>query len=362
MKKIISHALTFLLFLYAAPLLAAAPPFSLQQRFAHAQAGDFIVTAQEGNYSLLFIRSITTEILLLEEISIPSPQVDLKRIDWKKWALEKAPGHTSWTLYEIDRAEGKLIECFSYSKNGWLYLDASEQFLTRLLTLPLNPVSAAERKKIGPQPAQGENDLRALWNPPLIVEGKKISRPAFDVLKTRWPDDGSRLALCAIELYFAKDQPAFPFPYWLEVHSPHYAYKMRSIDSGHNLISAMHGPMPHRSPQILGKAQKGREFWKLFIQTPSYFHKMHLFTIDLSGESKPTLPIPFTLKKGSKNEEMVLEIPFLELKRILKEGHRYQWILVPEGSADIYIESEEVFLWEDVLFNASLRRDTAILG
>ena len=169
-------------------MYAQGAPLSLQQKFTQAHAGDFIVTAQEGNYSLLFIRSITADILLLEEISIPEKQIDIKKVDWKKWAEDKASGHTSWTLYEIDRKSGKLIECFSYSKNGWLYLDESEQFLTKLLTLPLNAVSEKERKKIGPQPSPGESDQRSPWNPPLIVEGKKIDKPAFDVLKTKWPD------------------------------------------------------------------------------------------------------------------------------------------------------------------------------
>ncbi len=343
MKKIITRSLTLLLLSCASPLTTFAAPSSMEEKFAHAEAGDFIVTAQEGNYSLLFIRSITSDTLLLEEISVPHKQIDLKKIDWKKWAAEKAPGHTSWTLYEIDRASGKLIECFSYSKNGWLYLDQSEQFLTRLLTLPLSPVAPAERKKIGPEPGQGEADRRAPWNPPLIVEGKKSSKPAFDVVKTKWPDDGSRLSLCGIELYFAKDRPDFPFPYWLEVHSPHYAFKMRTIDSGHTLVSAMPGPMPHRCPQILGNSQKGQDVWKLFIRTPPYFQKMHLFVIDITADDKATIPILFSAKQGSKGEEMILEISSSELKRALKNGHRYQWILIPEGSADIYIESEEVF-------------------
>jgi hypothetical protein len=321
-------------------------PFSLQQKFTQAQAGDFIVTAQEGNYSLLCIRSINADNLLLEEISIPEKLIDLKKIEWKKWVQDKAPGHTSWTLFEIDRKSGALIECFSYSKNGWLYLDESEQFFSKLLTLSLNSISEKERKKIGPQPAHGEIDQRSIWNPPLIIEGKKIDKPSFAVFKTKWPDDGSRLALCTVELYFSKDHPTFPFPFWLEVQSPHYAFKMRAVDSGKGLVSPMTGAMPHRSPQIMSNTQKSKSYWKLLVQTPRYFQKLHLFVLDLTSQSKATISVPFTKKNDSKNEEVTLEIATSDLNKILQNGHRYQWVIIPDGSMNIYVESEEIFCWE----------------
>jgi hypothetical protein len=340
MKKKFTSILAFLLLNCASPLVAQQPPLSLKEKFTNAQAGDFVVTAQDGNYSLLFIRSLSPQTLLLEEISVPSQHINLAKTDWKKWVKEKAPGHTSWTLYEIDSSTGKLIECFSYSKNGWLYLDQSEQFLTRLLSLPLLPVLSSERKKIGIQPTQ-EQDLRALWNPPLVVEGKKVSKPSFEVLKTKWPDDGSRLSLCTIELYFSKEHPSFPFPYWLEVKSPHYAFKIRTIDSGHHLMSSMQGVMPRRPPQIVGLTQKGEKSWKLVIRTPSYFQEMNLFAID---EDKTTFPIAFSTKTGSKNEEFIFEIPCSELKRVLKSGQRYQWILTPKAGNDVYVKSDETFI------------------
>src|SRR5581483_3409810 len=300
MKKIILILCTFI------SLHAHGHPACLLEKLSRGQAGDFIVTAQEGNYSLLSIRSISESVLILEEISVPSKQIDLKTIAWKKWVADKAPGHTSWTLYEIDRATGGLIECFSYSKNGWLYLDKSEQFLMRFMALPLTTVPPLERKKIGPQPPQGETDQRRTWNPTVTLEGKKICPATFEVLKTQWPDDNSRLASSTIELYFSREFSDFPFPYWLELQSPHYRFKMRTIDSGHGLISFFQGGMPHRSPLILGNAQKGKDTWKLLIQTPSYFRKLRLFASDLTQKSNSA--IPFSLKNGSKKEEIILEI------------------------------------------------------
>lgn len=316
---------------------------TLQEKFEQAQPGDYIVTAQDGNYSLLFLRAMNEKSFLLEEISVPSHLIDLKSVAWKNWLQSKAPGHTSWTLYEVDRASGELIECFSYSKNGWLLLDASEQFLTRLLTLNLSPVPEKERKKIGPQPAAGETDRRATWTPTLVFEGSKHPKPSYDILKTQWPDDHSRLALSTIELYFSKDRPAFPFPYWLEIKSPHYAFKMRAVDSGSGLRSPMSGAMPKRAPQISGNTHKGKESWKIPLRTPSYFQKFHLFAKEIGTESKETLPLPSALKKGEKMEEAALEISVSELKKRLTPGKSYRFVVVPEGSPELYIESEETF-------------------
>jgi hypothetical protein len=229
MKKIILTLLTFWI---------AHSEASLKERLSQATPGDYIVTAQEGHYSVLLIRTNSQKLLSLEEISVPAGHIQLKQWNWKKWVEEKAPGHTSWVLYEIDPASAKLISCFSYSKNGWIYLDESEQFLTQLMRLPLEKIPEADRKKIGPQPPPGGEDRRAVWNPPLVIEGKKASKPTFEAMRTKWPEDGSKLSLCTIELYFSKENPTFP--YWMQIQSPHYAFKVRTIDSGHQLISPQH--------------------------------------------------------------------------------------------------------------------------
>ncbi|MBS0620885.1 MAG: hypothetical protein JSS61_05455 [Verrucomicrobia bacterium] len=238
------RTLLVLLLLSISPLALEA--LTLKQKVENCQGGDYILTAQESNYSLLIVRSRSEHTLVLEEIAIPKAQVDLKKMDWQGWLTKFAPGHTSWTAYEIDLDSGKLIECYSYSKQGWLALDSSEQFLARLFSLPLRPVQDKERKRIGRAPS-GDADHRPLWNPPLVEGGKKALNPSFEVWKTRWPDDGSLLALCQIELYFSKG--GFPLPYWIEVQSPHYAFKMRTVDSGHKMTSPRPLSIPKR-PQL----------------------------------------------------------------------------------------------------------------
>lgn len=220
---------------------AVSLAFSLQERFCKANAGDYVVMAQEGNYSVLAVRSCSQGTLVLEEVAVPQTQIDLKTMHWKQWVESGAPGHTAWTLYKMELPSGALIDCFSHSKKGRIHIDPSEQFLSHLFTLPWKQVPLEERKKMGPVPLTDAPDTRAIWNPALIIEGKKRPKAECVAMTTTWPDDGSRLARSRIDLYFAQECPDFPFPVWIEVQSPHYLFKSRAIDSGQGLRSPVRG-------------------------------------------------------------------------------------------------------------------------
>lgn len=336
--------LLFILFCLCFKRIDSAETHYLQEKFRHASPGEYIVTVYENTCSLLILRSLSSDILILEEISVPLSQLNLKTIKWSAWLSQKAPGHTAWTLYEIDLKKGQVIECFSYSKNGWIYLENQEQFFAKLLTLPFLSVSDSEKKKIGPSPAAGETDHRKIWNPPLVIEGKKIDKPSFDVLRTRWPDDSSPLALCHIDLYFDASHPHFPFPYWIEVQSPHYAFKMRSIESGHNLTSPMALQVPRRPPVLLGPAQKTQTIWTIPLRAALYHEAVHLFAIDLS-EPHPPISIPHRLERQSHTEQTSLLIHTSDLKNLLNPHHRYRWAILSDKTPSVYVNSEETFTW-----------------
>lgn len=316
----------------------------LKEKFHHAREGDFIVTTQETNYSLLFVRHLDAHSLILEEVIVPEAHIDLKKIQWQQWLNDKAPGHTAWTLYEIDPLTGALIESFSYSQNGWLYLNESQLLLSKLLTLPMRQLSHEERRKIGPQPQAEEVDQRALWNPPLILAGKKIPKPQFEVWKARWPEDNSLLSGCSFELYFSKHDPSFAFPRWIEVQSPHYTFKLRSIDSGSGLYSPFKGPMPHRPPQFKSPAKKSKEEILLTLSAASYHKSFTLYAIDLT-EHKPPIPLNHRLTRNSLSNEICLHIPMKELSSALIPTHRYKWAIIPQQDPRLYTESEELFSW-----------------
>lgn len=338
---------SLLLTLTPLPLCAeGTPPAStliLKDRFAHATSGDYIVTAQEKNYSLLFIRDLDKKTLILEEITVPEEQINLSTQNWQQWLSDKAPGHTAWTLYEIDLNTGTLIESFSFSQNGWLFLDETQLLITRLLTLPLTHVKSEERRKIGPPPQSGEVDQRALWNPPLILGGKKIPKPQFDVWKTKWPEEQSPLSGCRLELYFAKSDALFAFPRWIDIQSPHYSFKLRTIDSGKDLHSPYSGPMPHRPPKFLGPALKTADGLRLHLNAPIYQNSFTLYAIDLGGTQSPLI-IPHRVSREGTTQKVSLEIARNEIARLLLPEHRYQWALVPDEDRSLYAESHDVFL------------------
>ncbi len=217
-----------LLLIYFIPLYGV----TLKEKFTQALPGDYIVTSQSKNCSILFIRSLSENSLTLEEISFPEKAYDLKEI--KKWVAKGAPGHTSWVAYEIDLQDNSLKNSYSFDQRGWLYTQDGEYFLAKLLALPLNRKPQGQRKRIGPPPLNGEADQRAVWNPPLIRDGKKISKPKFDVWSGKWPKDDTQLSGCEIEFYFIQ---SFALPYWIEIKSPHYTLKIRTVDSGEGLTS-----------------------------------------------------------------------------------------------------------------------------
>lgn len=222
---------------FLAPLWGGA---TLRDRLLKGSPGDFIVTAQGSNYSLLLIRDLKADKIVLEEVAIPQNLVDLEKVNWSKWIEKRAPGAISWISLSLDLKKNALSQIYSYFDYQWVFLEESEGIVKHLLTLPLRETKNEERKRIGPAQAKGEADRRKLWKPQLVREGKQETKADFTILRTTWPKDGSRLASSEIELYFDAKRTNFPFPYWLEVQSPHYNFKLRTVDSG----SQIQSPMP----------------------------------------------------------------------------------------------------------------------
>jgi len=211
--------------------------FSLKEKIDQAQIGDFIVSQQSKNYYILFIRHLDASILQLEEISIPEAKLKSIKNQWQDWIKQGAPGHTAWVVYTIDLKKNEMKECYSFNRKGWLSINQQEAFLIALFSLPLEPVASSQRRRIGPPPINGEIDRRAMWNPPVIINGKKGSQPNIKVFTTNWPDDDSPLAHCKLELYFDGKRPDFLFPCWIEISTPHYTQNVRIIDSGTGMHS-----------------------------------------------------------------------------------------------------------------------------
>lgn len=325
-------------FVFILTLLLTSPlfPHSFKEAIAQGKPGDYIVTAQGKMYTVLLLRSISQESFTIEEISIPESEIESSKMSWKSWVETFAPAHTSWTAYEIDLKDNHILESFSYDYHAWLYADESQNFLSTLLSLPLKRTPVSKRKKIGPSPLQGEEDRRKIWQPPVVIEGKTKEKTTSHAWTTQWPSDDTLISECEIDFYFDN----FPFPYWIEIHSPHYTLAIRAVDSGHNLKSPQ-PLLPHKPPEFLGQAYWSKEKLSLRLKCPKYYSKLNLFVIDLSEEIAAPIALDCLCKR--EREFLTLEVSQKTLEKKLKKGHRYQWVVIPENSTEVFAESESSF-------------------
>jgi len=124
-----------------------------KKRLKEAKKGDFVVFEYNKLYSSLSVFEIDTENnrVILEEIIIPKDSFD-KKLSFRDWIEKKANESTSWTMYEIDLSENKIIDTYSVSRNCFIDLKNQISITTKLLDLDLSKLLDRDRKKIGPPP------------------------------------------------------------------------------------------------------------------------------------------------------------------------------------------------------------------
>jgi hypothetical protein len=334
----------WLLALLCSSTLVFGGDFPLKARLEKAKSGDYIVTEAGQMITVLAIRSATPTSMILEEISAPAKSLKKQPASWADWVKAKAPGHTSWSMIEIEPESGQVLECYSFSRRAWIQLSKQESLIATLLRLPLTPIAPDKRKKIGPPPTPGEMDTRKVWNPPLIFEGRKIESTQYDVYETTWPSDGTEMSGKEVILYFDREK-RFPLPNWIQVETAHATGHLRTLDAGKNL-PAPHATMPRRVPQFIGSPQKTDTGLRLSLKSPKYYKQFELFAIDVTGKQKQIFPITHSLVRGEE-ESLTLEIDQEELKQTLEPDHRYTWLLVPTGHSESYTETQKPFVWTD---------------
>src|SRR6187401_3306624 len=85
----------------------------LRDNLKKTKAGDFIVAAQGKTVSLLRVIKNEEGKLTLEEISAP---IKTCPYSWRSWAQSGAPGNTSWVIYQIDLASGRMLSAYSLTR------------------------------------------------------------------------------------------------------------------------------------------------------------------------------------------------------------------------------------------------------
>lgn len=290
----------------------------LNQRLLEAKSGDYTVFEANKMATLLIVRPTPTHTLIFEEITAP---LAARPDSWRTWVEQRAPGHTSWSMVEIDPATHEILECYSFSRNAWIDTTAQESLIATLLSLPLTPIPHDQLRRIGPPPLPGEPDHRQLWSP--------TSSPCT-AYETTWPSDGSELANRRVLLYF--DQ-ANPFPTWIEVITPHIVAPIRALDAGHHLASP-HRTLPRRAPEILSIRTLNRSL-HIALRAPRYYRAYELFALDITQpQHKTVIPLSHTLIAPA-----TLTVSPEELAASLEPDHLYNWLILPVGYSDAYVQS-----------------------
>lgn len=227
----------FLIISLSCPIFADSS-LLLRDQLQHAVPGDYLVFSIQKTYTLLRVAAKERAHLTLEEVAIPEVKIPSKQMNWRHWLSQGAAGHTSWVIFDLDLATGRISQYYSLAKQQWFEITDTDNLLFKVLNLPLTKVPEGARKRIGPAPTSGP-DLRPLWQPRLIVDGSPIENVSFDAWRARWPRDGSELAGKIIEIYLPRDHTRYPayLPYWLQVSGTVGKAKIRIVDSGRGLRS-----------------------------------------------------------------------------------------------------------------------------
>ncbi len=229
----------FVLISLTSDLSAERYYLQLRDNLQNAEPGDYIVTAQGKNYSLLHIYSKTDQTLTIEEISIPASKIPKSNFSWSTWIMNQAPGHTSWVLYTLDLNSGNFIHFYALTRGKWYEMTPPDNFLSMLLNVRFDFIPPDQRRRIGITLRTGPYDKRPYWEPHMVVNGQTVEGVRFDAWRTTWPKDGSELAGKTIEVYLPEEGLNYPayFPYWLQISGVIGSAKIRIVDSGTGLTS-----------------------------------------------------------------------------------------------------------------------------
>lgn len=296
-----------------------------EDRLPNAKNGDFVVYENNKNSSMLVINQIDDEKIILEEISFPSYLKNTIK-DPKKWLENKAPGNTSWRIYELSRKTLELKEAYSYTQASHLLLNDQNFFLSKFFALNLTKVSDTHRRKKGTPPKK-KPDTRAYWDPPVYINGikQKKSTTAFSA---KWPEDGSKLANEKISMYFAEN---IFFPLWIEIEASRVIHPFKVTNSGNRDFIKKN--LPQRRPYFTKKPYLTKDCVITELSVPKSLQPFDLVAVDATKVNSSILSISY--KAEIKGEKVTI---YLDTKNLSK-GHLHRLILLPKNGSSISCET-----------------------
>ena len=269
--------------IFSSPLSA----LSIQNKIEQGAIGDYILYRQSQLVTLLRINQLNDESIIFEEISLPfSEWKKYRNIPLEKWVSNGATGHSSWTLFELEKESGEILECFSFVRQAWLKLEKDNLLLSNLFTKPLYKLKNEDRRKVGPR-RPGATDTRKVWNPPITLNGKELTSP-LEVYKIHWPKDDSPLSKKDIEMYFSKEMGTFPA--WILISDTSSdALRIQTLDMGSSLVASLK-KLPRRHPSIHKHICNQNDSFSVQLSSPPYYKFFTLRLINTNPEKASFAP------------------------------------------------------------------------
>jgi hypothetical protein len=301
--------------------------------------GAYIVTRHKSTVSFLRLHSYKAPYLYLEEISAPLKSVQELKLPWSTWLENQAPHHTSWIIYKIHLPSSLVMSGFCFVKHSFLALTEETLFLPKLFSLPLEEVSASERKKIGPKPEDEIEDRRKLWNPQKFFEGIKDTTAQFSVKRATWPNDSSLLSLKSIDVYFDAKNPLFPFPYWIEVGDGYNSLHFQAIDSGICKRSPF-PDYPKMPPSLDCISFDPLNGLKIHLKHGAEYQSYQILATCIVDKSMVSCVLPYETTLD--NSDAILTTSLEQLQKNLGGSSHYQFTIIPIDDPSLALEPKQI--------------------
>ena len=161
-------------------------------------------------------------------------------------------------------------------------------------------------------------------------------------MRTRWPKDHSELSQKVIDLYFDRDEPSFPFPYWIEVGDTQNVYKIRVINSGIIKDSPIKSFLK-RPIEVSNISINQEEGIFISLKNISSDQRVQLFATTEHNGCKESVLLPHTVI--SKKTHCQVHADKKSLDTHLRKHQQYQLTILPLDEPAEAVEVNQSFLW-----------------
>lgn len=338
----VMQKMTLLLTLLGFYVPISAIPF--QEVFLKARVGDFAIYQNNPDVTILSIAEKTIDSITISEITLPRKTYsNIKGRDLHTWVKQNAPGHSSWTVMEIDQKSLQVLSTYSISRKVHLNLHSTDTIIASLLSLNVKEMDKSKVPKIGPR-AASKKDMRPIWVPNMIVDSKKQTPQKVDVYTSTWPKDDSFLSSRVINLYILDD---FAFPFWIQIEGAVGSKKMMAIDSGKNLPKPTIST-PATPPEFITKLEKFSEDenYAFLLKSNKKYDGYVVYVMEISKTNNTLLKIETTEEK-LENSVKKFNIAKKILEENLIKGKKYRvYLSYLDGEEIKSVISKDIIHWK----------------